>query len=70
MIIKDLKYCFAYESSSIKSCFINLEKSTKQIIFVVKAIERAMKSRVIRNSFPVAKIQCELGFREKYGFVF
>ena len=44
MIIKDLKYCFAYEGSSIKSCFMNLEKSTKQIIFVIDKNKKLLGS--------------------------
>ena len=35
MIIKNLNNCLATETTVIKSCFKKLEKSTKQIIFVV-----------------------------------
>ena len=60
MIIKDLKYCFAYEGSSIKSCFMNLEKSTKQIIFVIDKNKKLLGSltdgdlrRAILNNYTI-----------------
>jgi dTDP-glucose pyrophosphorylase len=60
MIIKDLKNCFAYEGSSIKSCFINLEKSTKQIIFVINKKKKLLGSltdgdlrRAILNNYTI-----------------
>ena len=35
MIEKNLKNCLAFESDSIRKCIIKLEKSTKQIIFII-----------------------------------
>lgn len=34
-MINDLKYCQVFENTTIKKCFLFLEKSTKQIIFVI-----------------------------------
>ena len=36
MIEKKLTNCLALETDTIKKCILNLERSTKQIIFVVK----------------------------------
>jgi len=44
MIEKKLDYCLALETSSIKECILYLEKSTKQIIFVVNNNKKLLGS--------------------------
>ncbi len=44
MIIKNLKYCNAFENTTIKSCILSLEKSTHQIIFVIDKNKKLLGS--------------------------
>ncbi len=60
MIIKNLNNCLATETTVIKSCFKKLEKSTKQIIFVVDEKKKLLGSltdgdlrRAILNGYTI-----------------
>ena len=43
-MINDLKYSQVFENTTIKTCFLFLEKSTKQIIFVIDKKKKLLGS--------------------------
>jgi len=60
MIITNLINCLAKENTSIKSCILNLEKSTKQIVFVIDKNKKLLGSitdgdlrRAMLNNFNI-----------------
>ncbi|MDB9983196.1 nucleotidyltransferase family protein [Candidatus Pelagibacter sp.] len=60
MIITDLNNCLVKKNTTIKSCILNLEKSTKQIIFVINKDKKLLGSitdgdlrRAMLNNFNI-----------------